>query len=364
MNVRDICRVFEDLAPLELAADWDNVGLLVGDGASRVRKLMLCIDLTADVLDEALAAKAQMVMAYHPVIFKTVSRVTADAAPVVYKAARKGLAVYSMHTALDCAADGTNDVLADVLGATDTRPLEVVERGQCKIVTFVPNEDLSAVAEAAFAAGAGVIGEYSECAFFSHGIGTFHGSEDSLPTVGEAGRHEAVEENRLEMVAPRSAVAAVCEAIRSEHSYEEPAIDVYPLETTCGRRGLGRVGRLAKPTGLSTLIERLKKRLGLRHILQAGANDDRPVGVVAVAAGSCGSMWREAVAAGATLYVTGELKHHEALAAAAAGLSVICLGHSNSERITLQRLAERLGNALPKLEVELSAADRDPFTII
>ncbi len=364
MNVRDICRTFEEIAPLAYAAEWDNVGLLIGDGASRVGKLMLCIDLTADVLDEAFAAKAQMVMAYHPVIFKTVSRVTADAAPVVYRAARKGLAVYSMHTALDCAAGGTNDVLAGVLGATDCRPLEVVEPGRCKIVTFVPNEDLSAVADAAFAAGAGVIGEYSECSFFSHGIGTFHGSEASRPTVGEAGRHEAVEENRLEMVAPRSAVAAVCQAIRSEHSYEEPAIDVYPLEATNARRGLGRVGRLAKPTPLSILTERLKKKLGLRHILQAGPNDDRPVGVVAVAAGSCGSMWRQAAAAGATLYVTGEMKHHEALAAAAAGLSVICLGHSNSERITLKHLAERLGEALPKLDVQLSTADRDPFKII
>lgn len=364
MNVREITRVFEAIAPLELAADWDNVGLLIGDDASRVSKLLLCIDLTADVLDEALAAKANMVMAYHPVIFKTVSRVTADAAPVVYRAARKGLAVYSMHTALDCAPGGTNDVLADVLGATDTRPLEVVEPGRCKIVTFVPNEDLSAVADAAFGAGAGIIGEYSECSFFSHGLGTFHGSEASRPVLGEAGRHEAVEENRLELVAPRGAVVAVCEAIRSEHSYEEPAIDVYPLESTCGKRGLGRVGRLARPTKLSTLVERLKKRLGLRHVLQAGPDADRPIGVVAVAAGSCGGMWRRAVAAGATLYVTGELKHHEALAAAAAGLSVICLGHSHSERIALEHLAGRLGEALPDLDVALSATDRDPYTIV
>jgi dinuclear metal center YbgI/SA1388 family protein len=363
MNVNDICRMFEDIAPLSLAADWDNVGLLVGDGGTTARKLMLCIDLTAEVLDEALAAKTQMVMAYHPVIFKPVSRVTADDAPVVYRAARQGVAVYSMHTALDVAAGGTNDVLAEILGLSDCRPIETLSEDRCKIVTFLPHEDLSAVADAAFAAGAGVIGDYSECSFFSHGIGTFRGGEETNPTIGEPGRHEAAEENRLEMVAPRGKVAAICEAVRREHSYEEPPIDVYPLVGVGGSLGMGRVGRLPRPTKLSTLVERLKKTLGLKGVLQAGPNDDRLVGVAAVAAGSCGSMWRQAAAAGATLYVTGEMRHHDALAAAAAGLSVICLGHSNSERITLSRLAERLRQAAPKLDVALSSVDRDPFTI-
>ncbi|NBB96013.1 MAG: Nif3-like dinuclear metal center hexameric protein [Planctomycetes bacterium] len=364
MNVNDICRILEDIAPSSLAADWDNVGLLVGDGNAKVRRLLLCIDLTAEVLDEALAAKAQMVMAYHPVIFKAVKRVTAEAAPVVYRAARRGVAVYSMHTALDVAAGGTNDVLAEALGLSDCRPVETLTDETCKVVTFLPHEDLSAVADAAFANGAGIIGDYGECSFFSHGIGTFRGGEQTNPAVGETGRHEAVEENRLEMVAPRSKLTAVCEAIRSEHSYEEPPIDVYPLIGVGGSLGMGRVGRLDRPTKLSTLVARLKKTLGLTAVLQAGPADDRLVGAAAVAAGSCGSMWRGAAAAGATLYVTGEMRHHDALAAAAAQLSVICLGHSNSERITLRRLADRLGQAAGKLDVALSTADRDPFTII
>ena len=157
MNVRNIQRVLESVAPLAYAESWDNVGLLIGDPASRVRKLMLCIDLTEAVLAEALAAKATMVMAYHPILFKDLKKLTADAAPVVYRAARKGIAVYSMHTALDVAPGGTNDVLADVLGLADVRPLEAtMQQGRCQIVTFVPADDLDAVATAAFDAGAAV----------------------------------------------------------------------------------------------------------------------------------------------------------------------------------------------------------------
>jgi dinuclear metal center YbgI/SA1388 family protein len=201
MNVRNIQRVLESVAPLAYAESWDNVGLLIGDPASRVRKLMLCIDLTEAVLAEALAAKATMVMAYHPILFKDLKKLTADAAPVVYRAARKGIAVYSMHTALDVAPGGTNDVLADVLGLADVRPLEAtMQQGRCQIVTFVPADELDAVATAAFDAGAGVIGNYHDCSFVVHGLGTFCGNDETHPTVGQAGRHEAVEEMRVEMV--------------------------------------------------------------------------------------------------------------------------------------------------------------------
>lgn len=367
MNVRDLCNVLGQIAPLSLAADWDNVGLLVGDPHAAVRKMLLCIDLTPAVLAEAVRVKAQMVMAYHPIIFKTISRVTADAAPVVHEAARRGIAVYSMHTALDAARGGTNDVLADVLGLHDRKPLDpAFDQAKCKIVVFLPAEDLPAVASAAFAAGAGVIGEYQGCSFLGHGVGTFCGSEHSHPAVGQARRHEAVEEVRLEMVAPKSRAAEVCRAVRAAHSYEEPAIDVYPLLDAPGGLGLGRVGRLAKPATLETVLRRIKKALGVPHVLLAGDGDHkaRRIGTAAVAAGSAGSLWKSAAAAGATLYLTGEMRHHDALAAAQAGMSVVCVGHSHSERIALKHLAGRLIAARPGINIALAKTDRDPFTIV
>ncbi|MCK5558435.1 MAG: Nif3-like dinuclear metal center hexameric protein, partial [Candidatus Hydrogenedentes bacterium] len=135
MNVSDVCSVLDALAPPALAAEWDNVGLLVGDGKATVRKMLLCIDLTSEVLAEAIRIKAQMVMAYHPVIFKGINRITAESAPVVYKAARRGIAVYSPHTAMDAAEGGTNDVLAEMLGLLDCRPLEpAFAEARCKVV--------------------------------------------------------------------------------------------------------------------------------------------------------------------------------------------------------------------------------------
>ncbi|MBN1943739.1 MAG: Nif3-like dinuclear metal center hexameric protein [Phycisphaerae bacterium] len=367
MNVRDICNVLGEIAPLSLAAEWDNVGLLVGDGRAAVRKILLCIDLTEKVLAEAVRVRAQMVMAYHPVIFKSVTRVTPEAAPMVFQAARRGIAVYSMHTALDAAEGGTNDVLADVLDLHDRKPLDPARRtDRCKVVVFLPAEDLSSVAGAAFAAGAGVIGEYRGCSFIGHGVGTFYGSEHSNPAVGQAGRHEAAEEVRLEMIAPTGRVEDIRRAVRGVHSYEEPAIDVYPLLDAPAGLGLGRVGRLAKPASLETLIRRVKRALGVSRVLLAGdgKNAKRRIGVAAVAAGSAGSIWKSAAAAGATLYLTGEMRHHDALAAAEAGMSVVCVGHSHSERITLGRLAEALTARRPKLRVALAQSDRDPFEIL
>ncbi|MBN1554542.1 MAG: Nif3-like dinuclear metal center hexameric protein [Phycisphaerae bacterium] len=367
MNVRDLCNVLGEIAPLSLAADWDNVGLLIGDPRAAVRKMLLCIDLTREVLAEALRGRAQMIMAYHPVIFKNITRVTAEETPIVHEAARNRIAVYSTHTALDAAAGGTNDVLADVLDLQDRKPLDpAYDQAKCKIVVFLPAEDLSRVAGAAFARGAGVIGEYRGCSFIGHGVGTFYGSENARPTVGQARRHEAAEEVRLEMIAPKQRAADICQAVRAAHSYEEPAIDVHPLMDIPGELGLGRVGRLAKPANLDTILRRIKKALGLSRVLLAGDGKqaERRVGTAAVAAGAAGSLWKSAAAAGATLYVTGEMRHHDALAAAATGMSVVCVGHSHSERLTLRRLAETLTAYRPKLNVVLAQSDRDPFEIV
>ena len=372
MRVHDIVRTLEAIAPPHLAADWDNVGLLIGDGRSQAAKLLLCIDLTEEVLAEAVSAGARMAMAYHPVIFKPLSRLTADAAPVAYAAARRGIAVYSMHTALDAAPGGTNDVLADMLHLVDRRPLEpAVRTDRCKLVVFVPPENVSRVAEAAFAAGAGRIGNYFDCSFFCHGIGTFCGDESTRPFVGEAGRHEAAEELRLEVTAPRAKAAAVAAAVRAAHPYEEPAIDVYAIDDYPAGCGAGRVGRLKRPVTARTLIRRVKKAAGLRHVWAAlraaeprGDGKGQLVSRAACCAGSCGQAWQQAAAAGATFYLTGEIRHHDALAARAAGLAVVCLGHGNSERAALKRLAGKLAVAAPKVKVIVSHSDRDPLAIL
>lgn len=378
MKVIDVVRAIEAIAPPHLAEDWDNVGLLVGDAQGQAKKVMLCIDLTEAVLAEAASAGAGMVMAYHPAIFKPISRVTAQAAPVVYAAARRGIAIYSCHTALDAAPGGVNDILADALGVTVRRPIKPCQQThRHKIVVFVPPDDLSRVSEAAFDAGAGAMGNYSHCAFFSHGIGTFRAENGAHPAVGSIGQQHATEEVRLEFIADSSRLADVCQAIRHAHHYEEPAIDVFPMVTYPEGCGMGRVGRLAKPVTIQTLVSRVKKALGVRsvHLAALPSPDSRGVrrtgggrGAlvtrVACAAGAGGSLFRLAAASGANFYLTGEMAHHDVLAAVHLGMTVLCAGHSHTERIALKHMLEKLRLTAPALRVALAHRDNDPFEVV
>lgn len=367
MKVSRIIEAMEKIAPLSLAEEWDNVGLLIGDAMATTNTLLLTIDLTPAVIEEARRKKARMVMAYHSIIFRPISRLTAEATPAAYEAARRGLAVYSPHTAMDSAIGGTNDVLAEAMGLMETSPLApAAGEKQCSVVVFSPPSDLRAVAAAAFAAGAGRIGNYTECSFFSHGVGTFRGGEGSNPTIGKPGRHETAEELRVEFIAPLYKLASVCQAIRKAHSYETPAIDAYPLADIPSGCGIGRIGRMKRPTTLRSLIARLKRAAGVKGVLAAlprGQGLNQSVKTAACLAGSCDSIFRNAIAGGATVLVTGEMRHHYALEAAARGLAVICLGHSNSERMTLHRLKTRLSANLPGLRIMVSEEDSDPFQI-
>lgn len=399
VSVRDVVAELERIAPPQLSQSWDNVGLLIGDAAGPARRVMLCIDLTPAVLDEALRARCSMVMAYHPPIFKPISRVTADRSAVVYAAVRSGLSVYSMHTAWDAAEGGLNDILADAIGmAAGRRPL----RGEpvkdyCKIAIFAPAAQLQKVSRAAYDAGAGQVGNYFDCGFHVEGTGTFCCGADTHPSIGRPGRCESVQEVRLEVIAPRSRAAAVCSAVRAAHSYEEPVIDVYPVDLYKEDYGVGRVGPLARPASLAALVRRVKQACGVDGCMVARAVPEAvsggvsrascprverassPAGpggegvsggisgdviqTIACCAGSGGDVFRDAVAAGAGLYVTGEMRHHDALEATGRGMNVICVGHSNSERLGLARLAEDLRTRIGALTVSVASSDRDPFTI-
>src|SRR5262245_14198776 len=263
-TVADITAALDSLLPPELAADWDNVGLLLGDPKSDVRRIVTCLTVTPVVAEEAVEVGAQLIVTHHPILFRGVKRLT-TATPegrAVLALARAGIAVYSPHTAFDNANGGINDRLAARLGLTEVRPLRHRDAPPtCKIVVFVPESDLAKVSDAMFAAGAGVIGEYRECSFRLAGTGTFHGSDSANPTVGQKGRREEVSEWRLEVVCPASLVDTVVAAMRRAHSYEEPAFDVYPLRPGRSPVGEGRVGRLSNATTLHALTETLREQL-------------------------------------------------------------------------------------------------------
>jgi dinuclear metal center YbgI/SA1388 family protein len=365
MKTTQIAAEVEKIAPLKLAQDWDNVGLLVGDPAKNVKNILVTIDVTAGVVAEAKKVKADMILSYHPVIWDGLKTITADGAgAVVYELVRAGICVYSIHTAFDAVAGGVNDALADMVGIVNAEPIGDFVSGpggeQYKLVTFVPVNDAGAVAEAIYAAGAGAIGNYSHCGFQTEGVGTFLPLEGAKPAIGQKGRLQKVDEIKLEAVVGADKVAAVVSALRRAHPYETPAFDVFRHYDVESRFGLGRIGALGGGEALSAIIQRIKKVTGAKAMGIVGPQK-RTVRTAAVCAGSCGKIINSVIAEKCDLYVTGELKHHHALAAQEAGVTCICLSHTVSERFALKNLANRLKKRLKNVTIKISKTDTDPF---
>jgi dinuclear metal center YbgI/SA1388 family protein len=368
--------ILEGIAPLHYAESWDKVGLLVEPRRSRrLRNLFLTIDLTQEVLEEALDLNSDLICAYHPPIFRPLERFRSSRTGerIAMEVLRSGAALYSPHTALDAAPGGINDWLAEAFTIDEgsLRPLqtrnETTEGQELKLVVFVPADRADDLRRSLSEAGAGTIGRYVECSFNLEGRGTFRGQAGSRPAVGRAGRLESVDEVRMEMVASRSDLGALVEIIRRDHPYEEPAWEAYPLESRPQVGvGPGRQLRLREPTVLTALVRRVKRHLGLKRLRVAAAprhrDDGETLSTIALCAGAGGSVLE---GRRADLYLTGEMRHHDVLAANAAGISVILCDHTNTERGYLPRLAERLEKALGEgVAIHLSQCDRDPLEIV
>ena len=361
MNLAKLLDHLDAIAPTRYAESWDNVGLLAGDQAQEITRAILAIDYSPAVAQEAYAARSELVISYHPPIFDAMKRLTAPS--LVFDAIRMGMAIYSPHTALDVADGGTNDVLAEILGIKDPAPLRGISPSpwHYKLITFAPHQQADKVADALFDAGAGSIGNYSRCSFRSDGTGTFLGDEGTHPTVGRPGELERADETRIETIVPAGNLTAVVNALRQSHPYEEPAFDIVQLTTPPENRGMGKLGKI-DAIDRAKLIDKVKAALGQEHLLVAGPTSGI-ANSAACCAGACGSMVNDAIAQKADVLLTGEMRHHDALKAAAAGMTVICALHSNSERITLPRYARRIAEA-SGIEVLVSRQDRDPFTIL
>jgi len=365
MKLQNITNTIRQIIPLELAQPWDNVGLLIGRPDRNINNIMLTIDVTKDVLAEAVRKKIDLIITYHPVIFDGLKKITpAGPAAVVYQLIRAGIAVFAVHTALDVVKGGVNDGLADIIGIKDTKPLgDYVQDPAAqyyKLVVFVPTNACAKVANALFEAGAGHIGNYSRCSFQSTGRGTFRPLAGAHPAIGRQGKTETVPEIRFETIVPEPKLGNVIAAMKNAHPYETPAFDCFRLHNSQPQAGLGRIGLLEKPTPLNEIVKKIKKHTHAKTFGIVGP-EKRIVKSAAVCAGACGKIIDNVIAAGTDLYVTGELKHHYALAAKHAGLTCLCLTHSVSERFILRNLAKHLRNHIKNVTISLSKKDSDPF---
>jgi dinuclear metal center YbgI/SA1388 family protein len=369
-----VVAVVEKMYDPTWAREWDRVGLVCGDPGAVVRRVMLAVDPTQSVAEEALAWRADLLFTHHPLLLRPVHGVPATTAKgrVVHNLIRGGCALYAAHTNADVALRGVSDALARVLGLTDLVPLEADPVDPVdKVVTFVPQEHAEAVVDALAAAGAGTIGQYARCAWTTSGLGTFVAGDGSNPAVGEPGQRTEVAERRVEMVAPRAARRELLAALRSAHPYEEPAVDLYELADWSGPRGIGRVGRLSSAKSLRDFAMVVAEALpssaqGVRVSGDAAAM----IRTVAVCGGAGDTLLRAARRAGVDAFVTADLRHHpasEARESAGDGPPyLIDVAHWASEWPWLAGAANRLQGHLEAagtpIETHVSMKSTDPWT--
>ncbi len=363
MLVEDLERVLDELAPRTLTEPWDTTGLLVGRRGTEIAQVIVALDLSEDVVVEAVTGGYQAIITHHPLLFTPLRRVTdADRrGMLVSQLIAADVAYFAAHTNLDGAVGGLCDLVAQELGLLDLHPLVRAGAGRKKFVGFVPPEAMDRVSGAVFAAGAGRIGEYRECAFAGSGEGTFVPGATAAPHVGRPGRPERVAEVRWETIVPTERLAEVINAYLEAHPYEEPAFDVYPLEDVLVRGGQGRVGSTRAATSLLSLAETAAEAFGLSEVTYAG-DGERIVDRVAVVTGSGGSLM-EVAAGRADAFVTGDLHYHDAERAADLGLDVIVLPHGRLEAWAMRRWTETLEAALLAWSVpaSFSARGRSPW---
>lgn len=382
MLVQDMIDAMESIAPLRAAESWDKVGLHLGSpGRSVGGPILLTIDLTEAVLDEALAMRAGAIIAYHPPIFHPLERLTDETHTmrIIRGAAEAGIAIYSPHTALDAAHDGVTDWLCEGISAKPGEAKEGTIKGDCralqpsnggnterevKIITFVPRDDLDQVRGALATAGAGGIGNYRLCSFSTPGEGTFLPQENANPSIGEIGHLERVEEVRLEMVCSKRALPLAIETLKQFHPYEEPAYDIVELVAEPLRNvGSGRRLVLDQPASMGELGDRLRTHLDRARVRYALVDDDRPFRVIGVVPGAGASLINLAKMEGCEVFITGEMTHHQIIEANQAGINILLAGHTNTERGYLPRLASKLLDRLPRADIRISKADRDTIML-
>ena len=360
MKLKDLAALVHCLAPPDLASDWDNSGLQVGDWDQPVTRIGLALDATLATVARAEAAGCDLLLTHHPLIFRPLKNLDRHSGPgaVIWAAQAAGLAVFSLHTNWDQATGGVAGALADHLELTADRPLIPAARELYKLVVFVPPGHEERIKEALFAAGAGVLGDYERTWFAAPGEGGFQVPAGGRPFIGRPGEEARVRESRLEVLVPAARVEKAALVVRAAHPYEEPAFEFQAVRIYPPGQGLGL---LARWSPARDLFEELGRRPEFAGFKWAGPRPGR-VERLALLPGSGGSYAALARRLGAEAFLTGDASYHQALEAEALGLTLVDLGHFETEWPGLRRLAERLAALLAQagFEVACQVLDQAP----
>ncbi len=360
-TIRDLITVLEQWAPPAYQESYDNAGLLTGDLAQAVTGVLVTLDTTEAVVDEAIAAGCNIIVAHHPILFKGLKSLTGKTyvERTLLKAIRANVAIYAAHTNLDHVRTGVNAEIADRLGLVNTQVLAPKMGLVSKLVIYIPTADTPVLLNTLFAAGAGQIGFYDHCSFRIGGTGTFRPLTGANPALGQIGLDETVAEDRLEVVLPTHLVRPVLAAMHRAHPYELPAYDLYALQNENPEVGAGLIGRLSEPMPATAFLAHLQSVMYL-PLIRHTALPERLVARVAVCGGAGSFLLPDARRAGADAFVTADYKYHEFFDAD--GQLMICdIGHYESEVFTKDRIARYLSGKFLNFAVILSKTNTNPI---
>ncbi|MFK5958736.1 MAG: Nif3-like dinuclear metal center hexameric protein [Lutibacter sp.] len=361
MKIKDFTTCIEEIAPLNYAESFDNVGLLIGDFNTKVTGVIVTLDTLENVVDEAIEKSCNLIISFHPIIFSGLKKLNGNnyVERVVLKAIKNDIAIYAMHTALDNSFKGVNAKICEVLGLKNKKILIPQKNTIKKLTTYVPNKNVEEVRFALFKAGAGNIGNYDNCSFNTEGYGTYKGNENSNPTLGEKGILHIENETFISVIFEKHNEKNILSALFKSHPYEEVAYDIVPLDNLHQEIGLGMIGELTEEQNELDFLNFLKNTMnakGIRHSKLIG----KPIKKVAVLGGSGSFAVQNAINSGADIYVTSDIKYHE-FYKAENKLIIADIGHYESEQFTKNLLVDILTKKFPNFAIILSNKNTNPI---
>lgn len=355
MKHKEIIEYLENWAPKGIAWEKDNVGLQLGFKDELTKGILLTLDVDNDALKKAIDEKCNLIISHHPVFFQSLSKIdlATSKGQLIELALRNKITIYTAHTNLDFTKNGVSFALAKKLGLEKINFLENAPQTQYKLVTFVPEQYVEKLINSLSDAGAGVIGNYTHCSYQLKGKGTFFGLENTNPAVGEKGKLESVEEIRLEMIFEKWNLHKILRALISNHPYEEPAYDIYPLQNRNVNFGFGAVGYLKEKMDLASFVKLVKDKLKVKSVKFTSGNK-RNVQKIGVCGGSGSDLISKAISEGCDAFVTADIKYHTFLDYGDQ-IALIDAGHFYTEYPIIdeleKRVSEFLGNRKKKIKI-------------
>jgi dinuclear metal center YbgI/SA1388 family protein len=361
MKVKDITTCLEQWAPMSLQEDYDNCGLLVGDENQSVQNVLITLDITEDVVDEAIEHGCELIVAHHPLIFKGVKKINNKhwLDRCIVKAIKHDICLYAIHTNLDNIATGVNKRIAEKLELKNTRILRPKEGKLLKLESFVPTKDVEDVLNALHQAGAGEIGQYDQCSFQSIGKGTFRPLGDANPTIGAVGKKEEVEETKIELLLPSHAKNTVLNTLIDAHPYEEVAYFLSEIKNRHQEIGSGYFGELGAAMSPAEFLSHLKQRMNLSVVKHTPIHTNS-IQRIALCGGAGGFLLSDAIRAGADIFITSDFKYHEYFEADRK-ITIMDIGHYESEVYTKDLINDFLKQKFANIAFRLSGVVTNPI---